>query len=280
MGPMIGLMFWYLYWWNRNLCSRTLEDGSRRERSWVQLVKVKRRPYEPEEYPSSNHNEDGSISKLVYPIQQTLVPQVKLQGLLPQAHFLPLLGNSSFSLDEPFTTALALSLLSLLLRLSSWPLLEPYSHRVCRRWHTIAVSGVGASTAATIATTATGVVDWTDCEMSWPGGWEDIVTGSPCGFGEVEVGWCYWFWSQEVEELGFHWSLKMQRVDEFAYPLCYGFFLLPICLRILGLGLMTGFGNVGLESPKPNPEAIFIIPSHSVTRTVGPHLRKTLEIQM
>lgn len=62
----------------------------------------------------------------------------------------------------------------------------------------------------------------------------------------------------------------MQRVDEFAYPLCYGFFLLPICLRILGLGLMTGFGKVGLESPKPNPEAIFIIPSHSDGRTRTP----------
>jgi hypothetical protein len=51
------------------------------QRSGVLQVKIRRRPYKPEKYPTSNHNENGSISKLVEPKQHNLLSKVKFSNL-------------------------------------------------------------------------------------------------------------------------------------------------------------------------------------------------------
>lgn len=76
-------------WW----ISGPLEHGGRGERRRIQLVKINRRPDKPEKYPSSNHDKNGGVSKLVEPEKHTLLSHVEFHCLLTEAHVIPLLNR-------------------------------------------------------------------------------------------------------------------------------------------------------------------------------------------
>ena len=131
--------------------SGALEQGGRRERSRIQLVKVEGRTHKAEEYPSTDHNENGSVGKLVEPEERTLLSHVQLYRLLCNAHVLPIFrrrcSRRSFCCLVSYSTILLLHL-SPFFRSSSKPDFHGLRRRHWgrnRRRHVAATAAVDGS---------------------------------------------------------------------------------------------------------------------------------------
>ena len=160
--------------------SWAFENGGWGDRSRVKLVEVEGGSNEPEQYPSPDDDENGSISQLVEPEQEALFSHVQLHCLLCEGHGFPviMLGLIGQSICDPI-------FLLLLPRLPPHPSPEPDLDPIWRcygrwwhRWWCVVAAVAGGGDCVVAAAFA---FDGYNCGWlkvaAWDG-WGDVSRGS------------------------------------------------------------------------------------------------------